>query len=101
MQDLQELLSVHRIYPEFTETIEPKVSSKEVEDSLAESQKEVRIKIIVLVGNKTGKTEELTEGLSMALELLLRGWLLCVRIRPGLLPCSNGKNSLHKYQMTC
>lgn len=63
LQDLQELLSVHRIYPEFNEIIEPKVLSKEVEDSLAESQKEVRIKIIVLVGNKTGKTEELTEGL--------------------------------------
>lgn len=46
LQDLQELLSVHRIYPEFIETIEPEVLSKEVKDSLAESRREVRIKVI-------------------------------------------------------
>lgn len=46
LQDLQKLLSVHRIYPEFTETIEPEVLSKEVKNSLAESRREVRIKVI-------------------------------------------------------
>lgn len=46
LQDLQELLSVHRIYPEFTETIESEVLSKEVKDILAESRREVRIKVI-------------------------------------------------------
>lgn len=56
LQDLQKLLSVHRIYPEFTETIEPKVLSKEVKDSLAESRREVRIKVIDgFYGKQDGK----------------------------------------------
>lgn len=62
-QDLQELLSVHRIYPEFTENIEPEVLLKEVENSLAESQREVKINTIVFMVNETGKTEEVTERL--------------------------------------
>lgn len=80
LQDLQKLLSVHRIYPKFAETIEPKVLSKEVKDSLAESRREVRTKVIDgFYGKQDWKTEELTEGcISVALELILGGHLICV-----------------------